>query len=336
MAWDAEAVRSALGLGAEHADWLAALEAVGPAPEPLRLPSPDDAYALLRELTVDEADAREVADTLPNPEADPALWWLLERSHHLMVRHLGDFEAELRWPALPGALGARSRLFLVYLFLATYEDAARWHRDHGVDPAASRGTFQSLGRAMRIHRSLHGTAGVFEPSWMTLPFRACLFELGRLQYTPFRLTPEGRLDAALLARLGPDLAPGQPTVGIHIPASGPLWPEAVDASLAWARELFSQPEPWGPCRVAFCGSWLLDEQWAEYLPAEANILRFQRRFHMLPGAHDADGSMFSHVFRLPRTDDWDRLPQRTTLERAIVAHWRKGRHWRSRTGWLYL
>ena len=30
------------------------------------------------------------------------------------------------------------------------------------------------------------------------------------------------------------------------------------------------------------------------------------------------------------------LPQRTTLERAIVAHLREGRHWRDRTGWLTL
>ena len=30
----------------------------------------------------------------------------------------------------------------------------------------------------------------------------------------------------------------------------------------------------------------------------------------------------------------DELPQRTTLERAIVAHLRAGKHWRNRTGWL--
>jgi hypothetical protein len=30
------------------------------------------------------------------------------------------------------------------------------------------------------------------------------------------------------------------------------------------------------------------------------------------------------------------LPQRTTLERAIVGHLRAGEHWRNRTGWLAL
>jgi hypothetical protein len=30
----------------------------------------------------------------------------------------------------------------------------------------------------------------------------------------------------------------------------------------------------------------------------------------------------------------DDLPQRTTLERAIVAHLRAGGHWRARTGWF--
>src|SRR5207249_3367913 len=32
----------------------------------------------------------------------------------------------------------------------------------------------------------------------------------------------------------------------------------------------------------------------------------------------------------------DYLPQRTTLERAIVAHLRAGMHWRNRTGWVEL
>jgi hypothetical protein len=30
------------------------------------------------------------------------------------------------------------------------------------------------------------------------------------------------------------------------------------------------------------------------------------------------------------------LPQRTTLERAVVEHLCRGRHWRMRTGWLQL
>ncbi|MGH3097980.1 MAG: hypothetical protein ACRDMV_18510 [Streptosporangiales bacterium] len=45
--------------------------------------------------------------------------------------------------------------------------------------------------------------------------------------------------------------------------------------------------------------------------------------------------MLEFVFR--RTDQpIDQLPQSSTLERAVVAHLRAGRHWRVRTGWLTL
>lgn len=338
---DAATVGERLGLGEPHARWLQALEAVGPPPWPVRLPPAEAAAALLRRLTVAEADAADVTSSLPSAAAQPELWWLLERSHHWMTRHMGDHDAALDWPPLPPHLGAQGRLFLVYLFLAVFDDVRAWHREHQVPEAASWGTFSGLGRAMAIHRELHGVAGVFAHGWMTLPFRACLYELGRLQYTPFRIAtghagPSDWYGEETARRLGPGFRPGDSTVGIHIPASGPLTPESVDRSLRWARELFSRPLPFGPCRIAICGSWLLDEQWAEYLPPTSNIVQFQRRFTMLPGAGDADASIFRHVLRRPPTDNLDELPRRTTLERAIVEHWRKGRHWRSRTGWLEL
>ena len=119
-------------------------------------------------------------------------------------------------------------------------------------------------------------------------------------------------------------------------AAGPLLPAACTDSLRRARVLFSQALPLGPCRIATCGSWLLDEQLAEYLPATSNIVAFQRRFRLLPGAGDGDAAVFKHVFLREQPPSLEELPQRTTLERAIVQHLRAGRHWRTRVGWLEL
>jgi hypothetical protein len=334
---EADEIARALTLGAAHRPWLERL-AAEPVDGPVQLPAPAAAAAALGQLGVDAIDAQEVAASLPGLAAQPALGWLLARAAQQLRRHMGAVEVDLPWPPLPATLGPHGRFFLVYLFLAVLPDVRRWHAAHGVADQDSWETLRSLGRAMRIHRARCGTGGVFEPAWMTLPFRACLYELGRLQYTPFRLTEErtrrwGGLQAIPL----PGLRLGDPAVGIHIPAAGPLRPEEVDASLARARAFFGRPEPWGPCRLAVCGSWLLDPQLAAYLPAEANIIRFQRRFTLLPGGGDGDGSIFNFVFHLQGPPPaLDSLPQRTTLERAAVAHLRRGLHWQTRTGWLPL
>jgi hypothetical protein len=53
------------------------------------------------------------------------------------------------------------------------------------------------------------------------------------------------------------------------------------------------------------------------------------------GGSDGDRAVFEFVFRRVRPS-LDELPQRTTLERAVVTHLRSGRHWQSRLGWIAL
>ncbi len=337
---DLTAVRTDLGLDEGQRGWLDALATAGEPPAPLRLPPPRQAAALLAQLGVDPLDVREVVGTLPSPEGQPALWWLLQRSAHLMRRHMGDIDTDLGWPRLPAALGAHGRFFLVYLFLAILDDVQAWHQAHGVDTATSWESLSALALDMRLRRALHGEGGLFEHGWITLPFRACLYALGRLQYTPLRLT-EARVrawvDPTELERIGPGSRPGDPAVGIHIPEAGPMPPEDVDHSLRRARDLFARPAPWGPCRVAVCDSWLLDDQIAAYLPPASNIVRFQRRFTLFPRTEEGDRSVYNFVFhRSEAPASLDELPQRTALERALVTHLRAGGHWRTRTGWLAL
>jgi hypothetical protein len=84
-----------------------------------------------------------------------------------------------------------------------------------------------------------------------------------------------------------------------------------------------------------CTSWLLDEQLAAYLPAETNIVRFQRRFHVLPGSTPGNEDVRRFVF-----DERDPLQEGvfagTSLQQAIVRHLRAGGEWRVRTGWTEL
>jgi hypothetical protein len=73
-----------------------------------------------------------------------------------------------------------------------------------------------------------------------------------------------------------------------------------------------------------------------HLARTTNILRFQRRFHLVPGwNHPDNASTINFVFRRPEAE-LDDLPQDTSLQRAIVAHVRAGGTWNVRRGWCSL
>jgi hypothetical protein len=84
-----------------------------------------------------------------------------------------------------------------------------------------------------------------------------------------------------------------------------------------------------------CTSWLLDEQLADYLPADSNIMRFQRRFTLTDDAVVDDHEPLRFIFRRVPAD-LGKLPRDTTLQRALVDHLERGKHWRIRTGWFPL
>jgi hypothetical protein len=310
------------------------------------LPVGEAAEALLREIGVDEPDLGVILAELPHAprsaaergsaSGNQALWWLLERGYHAVLRDIGQPGAITRWPSLPAHLGLAGRCFWIWVYLAAVPALRCWHQQRGVDDEVSRRTIADLGRHIRLHRLRTGRVGFDEQFWFSLHFRGELFELGRLQFNPYPLTtgPEGPLfwyDAAAIASLGDGFRPGDPALGVHIPESGPLTPAACDASFDAATEFFARVFPAQTYRVATCTSWLMDDQLLDYLDADSNIVRFQRRFDLVPGASDNDAAPFKFVFHR-QLADLDQIEPRTRLEHAILNHLAAGKHWRTRTG----
>jgi hypothetical protein len=196
---------------------------------------------------------------------------------------------------------------VVQSFLTRIPEARRLHAARGLTEAESWATLRDLPRQARLDRLLHGSPGLRKESWIELAFSGGIFELGRLQFAPH----DGRLE-------------------IHIPEEGgPLEPAAVDASLARARKLFRDHAE------ARCRSWLLDPQLLGLLPADSNIVSFQRRFEPTGESHLGDDDVLEFVFHtLAR--DLDRLPRGTTLERVLGDHLRGGGHLYTTTGTLAL
>jgi hypothetical protein len=327
------ALRAAPGLG----DWLDELAALGPPPAPLSLPAGDDLAALLARLDVPAAEVPAAAAAAPTPASDPDRWWALERSYHRLTAGLGTDDpasagpaADGRgpwgwWPTQPAMLGPGWEWFFLHLFAAAAPVVADLHLRWGLPEAVTRATLGNVGRNVGIHRRMYGGPGVQAPLWLVLHHRGMLVHLGRLQFRRAR---------AHWSAPGAPFAPGDPVHDLHIPPTGPLTPASVDASLALARDTFGRVFPADDSPWGVCSSWLLDPQLAAYLPADSNIVRFQRRFHLDPGWwHPGDDSIVEFVFRRAHTP-LDDLPEATTtLERAIVDHLRAGGHWHTRRGW---
>jgi hypothetical protein len=337
---EASDVAQRLRLGPEYAAWLDALETIGAPPSGISLPDAEAAAERLSRLGVDESDRAALLDALPSPDGPPELWWLLERAYHTLLRDIGRLDGSLRWPMLPADLGVAGRCFWVFVFLWAVPAIRQWHEDHGVADDTSWDTLADLGRHMRLYRRRTGLVGLDVPWWIALHFRGALFALGRLQFNPYRLKsgiagPLFWYDAETADSLGDGFRAGDVALGVHIPEAGPLSPAACDASFRAAATFFAERFPDRAGTVATCTSWLLDDQLLEYLSPRSNIVQFQRRFELVPGTRDADDSILHFVFgRTP--DALSNIVPRTTLERAILDHLARGRHWRLRTGWLRL
>jgi GNAT domain-containint protein/N-acyltransferase family protein len=307
-------VAARLALPAEADAWVRELDG-GTPPEP-RLPPRSDAPALLDRLAVRPDDAAEILAGWPSGAWPAELRWLLGKVVAAVRADLGGAGWLVPGPSLPRDRGPAWRHFYVYAYLALLDDVRGYHALHGVPDDVSWTTLADLGRNLAVDRRMGGDGWPIMLQWLTLHVRGAIYELGRLQFH--------RRETA-----------GSTALSLHIPRSGPLTPEACDASFARAREFFPRHFPDEPYHEITCTSWLLDPALADYLPADSNIVRFQRRFELRPGGTDGVLDFVYFVFGT-RSTPLEELTPRTALQRAGLAHLRAGGRWHNRTGRIAL
>ncbi|GAA2791215.1 acyltransferase domain-containing protein [Kribbella solani] len=320
VAW----VAAELGLSGAALAHLRVLAELGPPPVPINLAGLD---GVLGRLELGDDDQSDTLASQPDPVRDAALWWLLERCHHQLVRGMGTTGPLPPWPDLPPETGAVGRFVYVWAFLATLPAVRAYHADRGIPDEDSWPILAVLGAQMANRRALYGEGGLHTRNWVTHHFRGAIYALDRLHFERQRCWFDARDQG------GP--GPGEPVLGLHIP-EGRLTPKSVDAALDRARAFFRAHYADEQYRYATCVSWVLDPQLTEYLDAGTNIIRFQRRFALLPAAdQDDSGTVVEFLFKRPLAE-LDTLPQATTLQRAVVDHIQAGRPWKFRTGWFPL
>ncbi|MGH2759594.1 MAG: acyltransferase domain-containing protein [Actinomycetota bacterium] len=322
-----ERVRAWLEWPADALPRLKALADCGPLASTFELPAGAELRALLERLDVPPHAADEIEQSLPSADAHPEAWWLLERLYQQLTERDGSAIAP-PWPAPQVTDDPLTLYFHLYVFLAAAAGTVRGHRARGIPDDITWSTLEDTGLQVAHYQTRNGRPGFDGAFWVWPHFRGEVYRLGRLQYTfgAIEFDPDE----------GDGFRRGDPALEVHIPAVGPMTPEACDDSFVRARAFFPQHFPDRPMRIATCASWLLDPQLGDYLGPDTNIMRFQSRFTHAPGRPrpgDDDVIRFAFGF-LP--DSIDDLPQRTTLERALVTHLRRGGHWHFRLGWFGL
>jgi hypothetical protein len=216
-------------------------------------------------------------------------------------------------------------VWLKAYFLLTPQVVA-WSLAQGIPDRVLRDTLADVGRHVAISRRVTGEFGLQTWRWLGHHFTVRIFALGRLQFALQRsqLAVEGAIDA------------GDWVLAVHIPESGPLLPELVDDSLAWAKVFFAEHFPERPVSVVTCDSWMLDPFLLDRVSAESNVGSFIRRFTLIDHSTDGHTDALYFVFRTRDLTRLDELPRTTSLQRAVLERFELGETWQVAWGYLRL
>lgn len=268
--------------------------------------------AWLDRLGLRTEDRADVEAALSQVRQDPAALAVVDRLAGALRAAVGRFPGEPDrdlWPGYgadpdPYGVGVLPLLALV----VTAPDVVAFHRSRGVPDEVSAQTLTELGQQTWVHRQTYGSFGLHTCWWVPVAWSGSLYWLGRLQFN-LELLPTGWVCST------------------HIPQSGPLDPAAVDDSFARAAAFFPRHFPDRPVTDFWCHSWLLDPELAAALDPTSNMARFQQRWHLYGGPMPGDEDALFFTFARRGEVDLDALPQRTSLQRAIVQRMRAGEHW---------
>ncbi len=212
----------------------------------------------------------------------------------------------------------------------------RYGHDYHAFRARSDGRIEVVagkGQRFRADGLLDGSDGYSDPGAWTAGLK-----ITDSSISAHRIGPEGKAvrEPINLSRENWDeiLKHGDSVLAVHIPATGPMYPEECRNSFARAIPFFSEHFPSYVVRAFTCSTWLLDPQLEQVLDRNSNILRFLREWHLTPEPGADDSQTIERVFGLV-SQDMQTWPRDTTLQRAMLRFMRAGGTWRMGAGLIF-
>lgn len=138
------------------------------------------------------------------------------------------------------------------------------------------------------------------------------FHLGHKIIRGNPVTPDGCAIAAMVSlptvEWVPVLRPGVPILEVTVPEPAATTHEIRRGAFERAHAFFAMYFPEEGFAAFTLQSWLLDPQWAQFLPANDPLVALQRDFYLLPGVHTCSVAM-----------QWGGDPRRLARLREIAA-----------------
>ena len=308
-------------------------DALGEDVEPIAIPDETEMTAILRRWDVPEEDFPDILAYRPTLMADAELQWALDRHIAILRKYTDVPSPRVQFLDIPLDAGDVSRFYYFYVYAAMMPFILDYFAARRIPETIINATLSDMGSKARVHHKNRQVSGLASPWWLDLHFRGMIYQLGRLQFE--RSVLNDRLGEAVAAA-GLPYGPGSRALSVHISDfMGPFPPAACDESFAQARTFFPEyfPEE-EPVDIAFCYSWLLDDQLPDHLKPTSNIVQFQKRFHLAYQGDRDDASAANFIWGKKQIPPMPENP--TSLERAIIGHHQNGGHWGWGAGWLLL
>ncbi len=129
------------------------------------------------------------------------------------------------------------------------------------------------------------------------------------------------------------LEKGATVLSVHIAADGPMTREACLASFAEAMPFYHKHFPDLKPLAFYCSSWLLNPHFKTYLKPSSNIVQFLALWQLFAQPHTKDDAFFMRVWAQPKEQiDIETAEQKSSLQRAVVAHVKAGGRWNDMGG----
>ena len=169
-------------------------------------------------------------------------------------------------------------------------------------------TMKMFARFVNEHMVSYGEYGFDRGAWTYRILSSVLFRINQLEFEMLYLKDdvEGYGSA------------GEPVISVHIPSDAVLSRSELDVSYNKAKKFLSEHFGNFSYKYFYCSSWLLAPVLKDLLSPGSKILDFQSDYDIIN--YDSDNDSYMIWVYKRKYDDFNDLPETTTLARDIKNH----------------
>jgi len=205
-------------------------------------------------------------------------------------------------------LGELSECFLAAVFSKGFHKVHEIYEKRNISEKVLADTMSDFDVRADNYWKLENKAGIDNYDWMLRHLTGQLFKIGRLQYDVHTKADHDH---------GGTISTGDAILNLHIPVGGKMDIEDVRQSMKDVLEFGKKYFPEYDYKAFTLGSWLLDPQLREVLPADSNIIRFADMFTPVGSANYSHPLIYKWIFGFDKDQaDWKSHDAVTALQRG--------------------